>query len=100
MRRSEARATSAVKTYVKRTKMIPSPDPRDPPDLVHGLQLGTSPTRAGDQDDVSLNKLPQIRKYLWGPPRIFFAGVIPPIKDAGRAIKSRGGAYKVCVIES
>ena len=35
-------------------------DPGDPPDLVHGLQLGTSPTRAGSQDDVSLNKLPQM----------------------------------------
>ncbi len=29
------------------------PDPADPGDLVHGLQLGTSPTRAGGQDDVS-----------------------------------------------
>jgi len=28
-------------------------DPADPGDLVHGLQLGTSPTRAGGQDDVS-----------------------------------------------
>ena len=46
---------------------IPSPDPADPadpanpPDLVHGLQLGSSPTRAGGQDDVSLDKLPQNR---------------------------------------
>ena len=35
---------------LKGAKMNPSPDPgdpRDPGDLVHGLQLGTSPTRAG-----------------------------------------------------
>ena len=46
--------------------MIPSADPGDPGDagdagdLVHGLQLGTSPTRAGGQDDVFTSKLPQI----------------------------------------
>ena len=65
LRRSEVRATFAIKTDVKRANMIPSADPgdpADPPDLVHGLQLGTSPTRAGGQDDVSLNKLPQIMK--------------------------------------
>ena len=28
-------------------------DPPDPGDLVHGLQLGTPPTRAGGQDDAS-----------------------------------------------
>ena len=28
-------------------------DPADPADPVHGLPLGTSPTRAGGQDDVS-----------------------------------------------
>ena len=50
----------AAKTSVKRTHMIPWADPGDPADLVHGLQLGTSPTRAGGQDDVSLDKLPQI----------------------------------------
>ena len=62
LRQSEVRATCAVKTDVKRAKMVPSPDPPDPPDpgyLVHGLRLGTSPTRAGGQDDVSLDKLPQ-----------------------------------------
>ena len=40
----------------KTRKMIPSADPADPADpgdLVHGLQLGTSPTRAGGKDDVS-----------------------------------------------
>ena len=37
---------------LKREQMNPS---ADPPDLVHGLQLGTSPTRAGGQDDVSSN---------------------------------------------
>ena len=40
-----------------------NPDFTDFPDFsadpVHGLQLGTSPTRAGGQDDVRLNKLPQ-----------------------------------------
>ena len=55
-----ARATFAEKTFVKRTKMIPSPDPGDEAEMVHGLQLGTSPTRAGGQDDVSLDKLPQM----------------------------------------
>ncbi len=44
---------------LKREKMNPSPDPgdsadpADPADPVHGLPLGTSPTRAGGQDDVS-----------------------------------------------
>ncbi len=44
---------------LKRAKMNPSPDPADPADPpdpadpVHGLPLGTSPTRAGGQDDVS-----------------------------------------------
>ncbi len=36
--------------HLKRAKMNPSGDPPDP---VHGLPLGTSPTRAGGQDDVS-----------------------------------------------
>ena len=63
-----ARATFAVKTYMKRTKMIPSADPSYPGnpgypgDPVHRLQLGTSPTRARGQDDVSLNRLPQITR--------------------------------------
>ncbi len=44
---------------LKRAKMNPSPDPTDPADPpdpadpVHGLPIGTSPTRAGGQDDVS-----------------------------------------------
>ena len=38
---------------LKRAKMNPSADPGDPADPVHGLPLGTSPTRAGGQDDVS-----------------------------------------------
>ncbi len=44
---------------LKRAKMNPSPDPADPADPpdpadpVHGLPPGTSPTRAGGQDDVS-----------------------------------------------
>ena len=46
--------------HLKLAKNIPCPDPPDPGDLVHGLLLGTSPTRAGGQDDVSSNKLPQI----------------------------------------
>ena len=47
--------------HQKRAKMNPSADladpgdPGDAGDLVHGLQLGTSPTRAGGQDDVSSN---------------------------------------------
>ncbi len=47
--------------------MIPSADPADRPDPVHGLPLGTSPTHAGGQDDMSLNKLPQIT--FWVPMR-------------------------------
>ncbi len=45
---------------LKRAKMNPSPDPADPADPpdpadpVHGLPPGTSPTRAGGQDDGSL----------------------------------------------
>ncbi len=38
---------------LKREKIIPSADPADLPDPVRGLPLGTSPTRAGGQDDVS-----------------------------------------------
>ncbi len=38
---------------LKRAKMNPSPDPADPADPVHGLPLGTSPTRAGGQNDMS-----------------------------------------------
>ena len=47
-----------------------NPDnPGNPLDPVYGLQLGTSPTRAGGQDEVSLNKLPQtmITKKLNDP---------------------------------
>ncbi len=46
-------------SFLKRAKMNPSPDPADPADPpdpadpVHGLPPGTSPTRAGGQDDVS-----------------------------------------------
>ena len=39
---------------------------RNPPDLLgvsHLLQFGTSSTRAGGQDDVSSNQLPQIKQY-------------------------------------
>ena len=57
------RITKYHKNNRKRAKMIASGDPGDagnPGDVVHGLQLGTSPARAGGQDDVSLNKLPQI----------------------------------------
>ncbi len=42
--------------WLKRETMISSPDrpdPADRPDPVHGLPLGTSPTRAGGQDDVN-----------------------------------------------
>ena len=59
LHRSITRVTNYCKTHLKRAKMIPSPDPADPADpadrgdLVHGLQLGTSPTRAGGQDDMS-----------------------------------------------
>ena len=51
--RSTTRVTKYCKTHLKRAKMIPSPDPS------HGLRHGTTPTRAGGQDDVSSNKLPQ-----------------------------------------
>ena len=64
MRWSEVRATFVVKTDVKRAKMIPSADPgdpADPPDLVLGLQLGASPSRAGGPGGVGLGGLPQIK---------------------------------------
>ena len=63
------RVTKYRKNNRKRAKMIASGDPGIPGDpgypgdLVHGLQLGTSPTRAGGQDDVSSNKLPQTKEY-------------------------------------
>ncbi len=45
--------------------MIPSPeDPADPADPVHGLPLGTSPTRAGGQDDVS-SQANSLKLRLW-----------------------------------
>ena len=37
-----------------------APDPADPPEMEHELQLATHQQRAGGQDDGSLNKLPQI----------------------------------------
>ena len=55
------------KTHLKCEIMSPSPDPGypadppdppDPGDPVHGLSLGTSPTRAGGQDDVSSKQTP------------------------------------------
>ena len=53
----------------KHTSPAPHPDnpdnPHNPPDPVHRLQLGTSPTRAGGQDDASLNKHPQIRRLIF-----------------------------------
>ena len=36
----------------------------DPPEMEHELQLATHQQRAGGQDDVSLNKLPQITVYV------------------------------------
>ena len=50
---SDFRCSFSLLLCLKRAKMNPSLDPSDPGDLVHGLQLGTSPTRAGGQDDVS-----------------------------------------------
>ena len=35
-------------------------DPADPPEMEHEVRLPTHQQRAGGQDDVSLNKLPQI----------------------------------------
>ena len=40
--------------------------PPDPGDLVHGLQLGTSPTRAGGQDDVS-SQANSLKPSSWPP---------------------------------
>ena len=60
--RSTTRVTKYGKTYLKRAKTIPSADPgasADPGYPSHGLRHGTTPTRAGGQDDVSSNKLPQ-----------------------------------------
>ncbi len=38
-------------------------EPIDPGDLVHGLQLGTSPTRAGGQDDGSFTN--SLKRTVW-----------------------------------
>ena len=38
-----------------------APDPADPGKMEHELRLATHQQRAGGQDDVSLNKLPQIK---------------------------------------
>ena len=49
--------------------MIPSADPPDlpdPADPVHGLPLGTSPTRAGGQDDVSSKQTPSNNSEIGG----------------------------------
>ena len=35
-------------------------DPPDPPEMEHEVRLPTHQQRAGGQDDVSLNKLPQM----------------------------------------
>ena len=40
------------------------PDPADPPEMEHEVRLPTHQQRAGGQDDVSLNKLPQISNCL------------------------------------
>ena len=46
----------------------PDPDnphnPDNPADPVHRLQLGTSPTRAGGQDDVSFSQTPSNHNTL------------------------------------
>ena len=49
-----------LRDHIPRIPRIPRIPP-DQPEMVHRLQLGTSPTRAGGQDDVSLDKLPQNR---------------------------------------
>ena len=41
-----------------------SPDPGDPDKMEHELRLATHQQRAGGQDDVSLNKLPQINQMM------------------------------------
>ena len=68
MHRSEVRAIFAVKTRTKcviwnsSTDLADLPDPADPAEVVSRSAARTPPsTRAGGQDDGSLNKLPQIR---------------------------------------
>ena len=52
----------------KRFSMIrnSSPDLPDLPEVSHLLRFATSSTRAGGQDDVSSDKLPQIKKQSAG----------------------------------
>ena len=49
-----------IKTQFLDTSADP-PDPPDPAEMEHELRLATHQQHAGGQDDVSLNKLPQIR---------------------------------------
>ena len=42
------------------------PDPADPEEMERELRLATYGHRAGDQDDASLNKLPQTKMNVFG----------------------------------
>ena len=49
-----------------------SANPPDPPEMEHEVRLPTHQQRAGGQDDVSLNKLPQInRGYVFAFVKLF-----------------------------
>ena len=45
---------------IKTRSLNTCPDPANPAEMEHELRLATHQQRAGGQDDVSLNKLPQI----------------------------------------
>ena len=79
---------------LKRAKMNPSPDPADPADPVHGLPLGTSPTRAGGQDDVSsqANSLKSAKgwSYRYIPPPSL------PSADAGPYVSETSSPTDGC----
>ena len=80
----ESRSLIYRKTHLKCEIMSPSADPPDPPDPVdpgdpvHGLPLGTSPTRAGGQDDVSSKQTPSNHRC---PEFGLCAGTLPRLSD-------------------
>ena len=54
-----------IKTRFLNTSLDPADpaNPSDPAEMEHKLRLATHQQRAGGQDDVSLNKLPQMRRF-------------------------------------
>ena len=54
-------ANARVQILLPKTRFLnTAPDPPDPAEMEHKLRLATYRHRAGGQDDVSLNKLPQM----------------------------------------